>query len=95
MAFAGRVLGTVLLVGVGVATVAAIVAAPTILRRARPFVREGLMRSMKLYEQARSAVTEFAEDAEDLVAEVKNDLSSKSATPSAAPIKDADVAERA
>ena len=90
MAF-GRVIGAVLVVGVGVAAVAAIAAAPTILRRARPFVREGLKRGMSLYDQVRRSAAEFAEDVDDLVAEVKNDLTNEGrpAPPAAASTDDA------
>lgn len=77
MALGGRVLGTVLLLGVGAMAVAAVVAAPYVLKTARPFVREGLKRGMKLYENARASAAEFAEDVEDLVAEVKADLTAQ------------------
>ena len=82
MAFGGRVLGALVLLGaVGVA-VAAVAAAPYVLKTARPLVREGLKRGMKLYENARASAVEFAEDVEDLVAEVKTDLT---ATPDLTP----------
>jgi hypothetical protein len=58
--------------------VAAIVAAPRILRVTRPLVREGLRRGLGLYEQTRAAVAEFADDVEDLVAEVRADQASVS-----------------
>lgn len=80
----GRILGTVLLIGAGVAVVAGIAAAPVVLRRARPLVREGLKRGMRFYADARSAAAEFVEDVEDLVAEVKNDLTAEGEAPVAA-----------
>lgn len=73
MGIGGRLVGTALLFGVGALAVAALVAAPRILRTTRPFVREGLRRGFGLYEQARAAAAEFAEDVEDLVAEVRAD----------------------
>lgn len=75
----GRVFGTALVIGAGVLAVTAVVAAPTILRTARPWIREGLKRGMTFYEGARAAAAEFAEDVEDLVAEVKSDLSTQQA----------------
>ncbi len=76
MGIGGRLLGTALLLGCGALAVAAIVAAPGILRSTRPFVREGLRRGLGLYEQARAAAAEFADDVEDLVAEVRADQTS-------------------
>lgn len=76
MAIAGRLLGTALLIGGGVLAVAAIVAAPRLLRASRPFAREALRQGLGLYERARTAAAEFADDVEDLVAEVRSDLSS-------------------
>lgn len=69
-----RILGTALLIGGAVAVVGAVVFAPRALRIARPAVREALKRSMEMYERARSAGAEFAEDVEDLVAEVRAEL---------------------
>lgn len=83
----GRVFGTALVIGAGVLAVTAIVAAPTILRTARPWVREGLKRGMSFYEEARAAAAEFAEDVEDLVAEVKSDLSTERAAQQPAEVK--------
>lgn len=71
MGIGGRLLGTALLLGCGAVAAAAIVAAPRILRTTRPFVREGLRRGFGLYEQARAAAAEFADDVEDLVAEAR------------------------
>lgn len=71
MTLIGRVVGTTLLIGAGVLAVGAIVAAPRILRASRPHVREALRRSFALYDKARSAAAEFADDVEDLVAEVR------------------------
>lgn len=77
MAFGGRVLGVVFLLGAVGLAVTAVAAAPYVLKTARPLVREGLKRGMKLYENARASAVEFAEDVEDLVAEVKTDLTAK------------------
>jgi len=76
MSIAGRMLGTAFVLGVGALTVAAIVAAPRLLRTARPMLREGLKRGLSVYEQARAAAAELADDVEDLVAEVRSDLAS-------------------
>jgi hypothetical protein len=73
MGIGGRLLGTALVLTCGALAVAAIVAAPRVLRTTRPFVREGLRRGLGLYEQARAAAAEFADDVEDLVAEVRAD----------------------
>lgn len=70
-----RIVGTAVLVGVGVAAVAAVAYGPRILRAARPVLREGLKRGMEIYVQARGAVAEAAEDMEDLVAEVRAEVS--------------------
>jgi hypothetical protein len=71
MALFGRVFGTALLIGAGALALGAIVAAPRILRASRPHVREALRRGFALYDKARSAAAEFADDVEDLVAEVR------------------------
>ena len=63
-----------MLVGIGALAVAAVISAPTIFRAARPMLKEGLRRSMRLYDQARGAAAEVAEDVEDLVAEVRADI---------------------
>lgn len=76
MSLAGRLLGTAFLLGAGVVTVAVVVAAPQIMRSARPLLREGLKRGFGLYEQARAAAAELADDVEDLVAEVRSELAS-------------------
>ena len=77
MALGGRFLGAVVLLGAGALAIAAVAAAPHVLKTARPFVREGLKRGLKLYDGARASIVEFAEDIEDLVAEVKADLTAK------------------
>jgi hypothetical protein len=77
MSIAGRLLGTAFVLGAGALTVAAIVAAPRMLRTARPMLREGLKRGMGVYEQARAAGAEFADDLEDLFAEVRSELASQ------------------
>lgn len=87
MVFGSRLFGTVLLIGVGAAAVAVVVAAPVILRRARPLVREGLKRGMSLYERTRTAAAEFAEDVEDLVAEVRTDLTAEASAPASTALK--------
>jgi Protein of unknown function (DUF5132) len=69
-----RTLGAALLVGGGIAAIALALAAPKILRASRPFVRESLKRGMGAYARARAAAAEFAEDMEDLVAEVQAEL---------------------
>ena len=71
MALFGRALGAVLLIGGATLAVGAVIAAPKILRASRPHVREALRRSLKLYDKARGAAAEFADDVEDLVAEVR------------------------
>lgn len=86
MGFGGRVLGTALLIGAGAAVIGAVVAAPSMLRAMRPVVRESLRRGFGLYERARAAAAEFADDVEDLVAEVRADVSSgQPDTPEAKP----------
>lgn len=77
MGLAGRVFGTVLIVGVGALAVAAIIGAPRLLKAARPSAREAIRRGLGLYERVRGAAAEFAEDVEDLVAEVQADITVK------------------
>jgi hypothetical protein len=79
MRMAFRVLGTALLIGGGVLAVATIVAAPRLLRAARPLVREGLKRGIDIYARARAGAAEFVEDVSDLVAEVQAELTSERA----------------
>lgn len=93
MAFGSRLLGAVLLIGAGAVVVTAVVAAPVILRRARPLVREGLKRGIDLYERARTAAAEFAEDVEDLVAEVRDDLTKDQPPPATAVVRPEGVKE--
>lgn len=76
-----RVFGAALLVGGGIAAIALVVAAPKLLRASRPFVRETLKRGMGAYARARAATAEFAEDVEDLVAEVQAELTRERPTP--------------
>lgn len=85
MAFARSLLGAVLVVGAGALVVGAVIAAPTLLRAARPTAREALRRGLNLYERARSAAAEFAEDVEDMVAEV---TAERQAAPPAAEAKE-------
>lgn len=85
MALGGRIVGAALLLGIGALAVATLVAAPHVLKTARPLVRGGLKRGMKFYEGARASVAELAEDVEDLIAEVKADLTAK---PDIAPVRD-------
>jgi len=77
MALGGRVLGGIMFLGAAALAVAVVIAAPRMLKTARPFVREGLKRGMKLYEKARASAAGFVEDVEDLVAEVKADVTAK------------------
>jgi hypothetical protein len=74
MVFGGRIVGAALLLGGGALVIAAVLSAPKIMRTARPLLREGLKRGLGLYEQARTAAAELAEDVDDLVAEVRLDL---------------------
>lgn len=79
MSLLGRVFGTGLIVGGAALAVATVVAAPKLLRAARPLAREALKRGIDIYETMRRASAEFADDVEDLVAEVREDLSNKKA----------------
>lgn len=85
MGLGGRILGTVLVMGAGALAIAAVLAAPGLLKAARPAAREALRRSLGLYERARHAAAEFAEDVEDLVAEVRADIGQKEAPEAQAP----------
>lgn len=80
MALFGRVLGTTLLIGGGALAVAAVMAAPKILRASRPHVREVLRRGFELYDKARAAAAELADDVEDLVAEVRAEAPGRAKT---------------
>lgn len=84
----GRLVGAVLLVGAGAVAVTAVIAAPHLLKAARPLVREGLRRSISIYDRARSAAAEFVEDVEDLVAEVRADVADPARGPRPAPTPD-------
>lgn len=75
MSLLGRVFGTALIVGGAVAAVAAVVAAPQVLRAARPLAREALKRGLRIYERSRTAAAQFVDDVEDLIAEAREDLS--------------------
>lgn len=77
MALGGRLVGAALLLGCGALAITAVVAAPKLLKSARPVVREGLRRGLGLYERARSAAAEFVDDVEDLVAEVRSEVGDK------------------
>lgn len=79
MGLGSRLLGTAVLIGGGVLLVAAVIAAPKVLRAARPAAREALRRGMRIYERTRTAAAEFVEDVEDLVAEVQSELSHEGA----------------
>jgi hypothetical protein len=87
MAFARSVLGTLLVVGAGALAIGVIIAAPKLLRAARPTAREALRRGLGLYERVRNAAAEVAEDVEDMVAEVQADL--RPDPQSAAPLREA------
>jgi hypothetical protein len=69
-----RLLGGVILIGVGLGAVVLVANAPRLLRSARPLVRRGLKRGLAAYDGLRGAAAEFAEDVEDLVAEVHAEL---------------------
>jgi hypothetical protein len=66
-----------LLIGAGALAVGAIVAAPKILRASRPVVRDALRHGLALYDKARSAAAELADDVEDLFAEVRAEMPSR------------------
>jgi hypothetical protein len=66
-----RILGAMAVVGAGVLAVAAIVAAPHVLRVARPLLREGLKHGAEALERARGVAAEVAEDVEDFVADLR------------------------
>lgn len=74
MAF-GRIMGTAMVLGAGALALTAAIAAPRIFKVAKPYVREGLRRSISIYDRARAGAAELVEDIEDLVAEVRSDLS--------------------
>lgn len=73
MGLGSRLVATALLLGGGALVVGLIVAGPTIMRTARPVLRGGIKRGLEAYDKARTAIAEFAEDVEDLVAEVRSD----------------------
>lgn len=79
MPLVGRVVGTALVIGAGALAVATVIAAPQILRASRPVVREVVRRGLALYDRARTAAAEFADDVEDIVAEVRSDTAHASA----------------
>ncbi|WP_395647888.1 DUF5132 domain-containing protein [Terricaulis sp.] len=81
MPFLGRVVGAALVLAGAAAAVAAVVAAPKVLRAARPLARATLKYGMDLYERTRTASAEFADDVEDLVAEVRADLTKSPGAP--------------
>lgn len=81
--FMGRLFGAALLIGAGTLAVGAVVAAPHILRAARPVARQGLKHGMELYARVRAAAAEFADDVEDLVAEVQAERTSRQSEPEA------------
>lgn len=75
MSLLGRAFGAALIVGGAAVAVAVVVAAPRLLRAARPFAREALKRGLSVYDRTRTASAQFVDDVEDLVAEVRDDLS--------------------
>jgi hypothetical protein len=75
MGLGARLFGTVALIAGGALVITAVIAAPALLRAARPMARETLRRGLRLYDRARTASAEFVEDVEDLVAEVQSELS--------------------
>lgn len=83
MGFATRIVGGLLLVGIGVGVVVVAANAPTLLRTARPVLRSGLKRGLAAYQSLRGAAADFAEDVEDLIAEVQAELKDVRPTPEA------------
>jgi hypothetical protein len=69
-----RVLGGVLIIGLGVTAMVVAANAPRLLRATRPALRQGLKRGIEAYAAVRGAAAELAEDIEDLVAEVQAEL---------------------
>lgn len=92
MGLGARLFGTVALVVGGALVVSAVIAAPAVLRASRPVAREALRRGLRLYDRARAASAEFVEDVEDLVAEVRSELSHETAAASSSPAKNANEA---
>lgn len=74
MSLASRLLGSVVVLGLGVGALALAANAPKLLRAARPVLRKGLKHGLEAYTAVRGAAAEFAEDIEDLVAEVQTEL---------------------
>lgn len=74
MGLASRLLGGVVLVGVGIGALALVANAPKVLRASRPLLRRGLKQGLGAYAALRSAAADFAEDVEDLIAEVQAEL---------------------
>lgn len=62
------------MLGLGVGAIVLAANAPRLLRAARPVLRKGLKRGLEAYAAVRGAAAEFAEDVEDLVAEVQAEL---------------------
>lgn len=74
MGLVARLLGGVVILGVGVGAVVLVASAPRLLRASRPALRQGLKRGLEAYAALRGAAADFAEDVEDLVAEVQAEL---------------------
>ena len=74
MGLASRLLGGVVVLGVGVGAIALAANAPKLLAAARPVLRKGLKQGLVVYGAVRAAAAELAEDVEDLVAEVQAEL---------------------
>ena len=88
MGLASRLLGGVVVLGLGVGAIALAANAPKLLRAARPVLRKGLKQGLQAYAAVRATASELAEDVEDLLAEVEAELKE-----SRAPRRDAEVKE--
>lgn len=88
MGLASRLLGGVVVLGLGVGAIALAANAPKLLRAARPVLRKGLKQGLEAYAAVRATAAELAEDVEDLLAEVEAELKE-----SRAPRRDAEVKE--
>jgi hypothetical protein len=76
MGIASRLLIAGLVIASGALIVAGVAAAPKALRSARPSLRAAMKGALQVYANTRSAAAEFAEDVEDLFAEVRAELAS-------------------
>jgi hypothetical protein len=74
MGIASRLLIAGLVVAGGALVVAGVIAAPKALQSARPRLRTLMKSGLQVYAKTRSAAAEFADDVEDLFAEVTAEL---------------------